>query len=165
MKKIISLLLCFVIIISVCSCADITDSETSAHEKEEFSINIPDMFEDKTEGTGYAALYVYSDVYVWAIKDAFSGLDGSVNWELDYYANTIHMVNEQNSPKPLYKENGLTLMEYTVFNESKNKTFTYLTSMYKGSDAFWMVQFVCEDKNFEEYKPSFIEWAESVKVK
>ena len=37
--------------------------------------------------------------------------------------------------------------------------------MYKANDDFYMVQFVCEDAEYESYKPKFIEWAKTVDVK
>ena len=164
MKKILSLFLCIATVISLCACTDILSSDKRIYSTEEFSINMPDGFEEKTD-IGYDAFYVKDDVYVWAIKDPFSAFDGSVEWTIGEYADLIYTSNSQHFPGQVYTEEGLTLMEYTVFNSSKNKTFTYLTSMYKGSDAFWTVQLVCEKDDFEEYKPYFIEWAKTIKVK
>ena len=105
-----------------------------------------------------------NDVYVWAIKDDFINLDGSSTWDTEDYAKRIYEVNDLKFPTPVTLTDGLYNIEYTVFNEMKNMTFTYLTVMYKGSDAFWMVQFACEDTKYEEYKPHFFEWAKTVKV-
>jgi hypothetical protein len=164
MKRFLAMALCLITVFSVCACGNLLTADAEKHEKEQFSISIPDIFEEKTD-TGYDAFYVYGDVFVWAIKDPFIGVDGSSEWDVAHYANTIYTLNMPNSPKPVTVEEGLTIMEYTVFNPSRNKTYTYLTSMYKGSDAFWMVQLVCLDKDFGEYRPKFIEWAKTVKVK
>ena len=164
MKKILSLILCIAMAVCLCACADILSSDKRKYSTEEFSIDIPDGFEEKTD-LGYDAFYVKDDVFVWAIKDPYSGVDGSVEWTIEEYAAVIHSANAEHSPTEVYKEGALTLMEYTVYNSSKSKTFTYLTSMHKGSDAFWIVQLVCEKDDFEEYKPHFIEWAKTIKVK
>jgi len=164
MKKITALILCIFTLFSLCSCVNILDAEKETHEYEKFSIEIPDVFKE-VEVEGYAAYFVRDNVYVWAIEDDFINLDGSSEWDISEYANRIHFVNEEKSPTPISVEEGLTFIEYTVLNESKKITFTYLTVMYKGSDAFWMVQFACDQNIYAEYKPHFISWAKTVKVK
>ena len=163
MKKIIALILCFTALLSLCSCKSILEADKEKREGEGFSIEIPDVFKE-VDVEGHAAYYVKDNVYVWAIKDDFINLDGSSEWETKDYANRIYEVNGLKFPTPVTVTEGLYNIEYTVFNEMKNMSFTYLTVRYKGSDAFWMVQFACEDKVYAEYKPHFFEWAKTVKV-
>lgn len=163
MKKIIALILCILLLCSVCACKGILESDISKREYGQFSIEIPDAFKE-VEVEGHAAYFVKDNVYVWAIKDDFINLDGSSEWTLEQYANRIYEVNDLRFPTPVTVTEGLYNIEYTVFNEMKNMSFTYFTVMYKGSDAFWMVQFACEDTKYAEYKPHFISWAKTVTV-
>ena len=163
MKKFIALILCILALISLCSCKDLLDSETGARDYDEFSIEIPEAFKEVAVD-GYAAYFVYDNVYVWAIKDSFANLDGSAVWEVADYAERIHYVNALKSPTPVTVTDGLYNIEYTVFNEMKNINFTYFTVMYKGSDAFWMVQFACDENEYAEYKPHFLAWAKTVTI-
>ncbi|MBQ8447718.1 MAG: hypothetical protein IJX27_02160 [Clostridia bacterium] len=163
MKKIISILLCLFALLSLASCKNVLDAETEKREYGEFSIEVPDVFEE-VEVEGYTAYFKKDNVYVWAIKDDFINLDGSSEWDVSNYADRIYEVNDLKFPTPVTVTDGLYNIEYTVFNEMKNMSFTYLTVMYKGSDAFWMVQFACEESEYKEYKPHFFEWAKTVKV-
>ena len=163
MKKIIAFILCALTLLSLCSCKDILEADVEKRGSGEFSIEIPEVFKS-VDVEGYAAYFVRDNVYVWAIKDAFINLDGSSEWDVRDYANRIYEVNDLKFPTPVTVTDGLYNIEYTVFNEQKNMSFTYLTVMYKGSDAFWMVQFACEDTKFAEYKPHFFEWAKTVNV-
>jgi hypothetical protein len=163
MRRILALILCIFVLASLCSCKSILDSETGEREYGEFSIEIPEVFEEVAV-EGYTAYFKKDNVYVWAIKDSFINLDGSSVWEVKDYAERIHYVNALKSPTPVTVTDGLYNIEYTVFNEMKNINFRYLTVMYKGSDAFWMVQFACDENEYEQYKPHFLAWAKTVKI-
>ena len=40
----------------------------------------------------------------------------------------------------------------------------YYSFVYKGEDAFWIVQFSCYSEDFQEMDPKIMNWAESVVV-
>ena len=160
MKKIIAFIFCFMLAFSACACTNILNADLKEYTAEDFSIMLPDEFEKEDK---YTVSFRKNDVFVWVIRDHFSNLDGSEEWSAADYADAIYKVNIGKSPS-MSENEGLHIMEYTVFNEHENKTYTYFTTMYKGSDSFWMVQFVCEDKEYETYKPHFTKWAKTVKV-
>jgi len=37
-------------------------------------------------------------------------------------------------------------------------------TVYRGSDAYWMVTFACETKNYAAAEAQFLKWADSVEV-
>ena len=43
-------------------------------------------------------------------------------------------------------------------------TYHYYTCMYKGSDAFWTIQFACNVNEIAQHKSDMIKWADSVRV-
>ena len=54
---------------------------------------------------------------------------------------------------------------YFVYEkEVSGKEFYCTAVVYKADDAFWLVNFACEDKNKEEYSEKFIDWASTVEV-
>lgn len=53
---------------------------------------------------------------------------------------------------------------FTYTNESNGRTYFYYAVVRKGSDAFWLCQFACLDKNTEKYTPKFTEWAKTIIV-
>ena len=57
-------------------------------------------------------------------------------------------------------EDGVTYLEYTA--ESDGDTFKYFAAVFKGSDAFWLVQFACDVEEYDGYKSYFISWAKTV---
>ncbi len=159
MKKLLAIILCLAALLSLSACG-----ETKTYKAGGFSVQLPRTFE-RTEKERYALHLNDGDVFVWTVKDDFSAEEGMEAWPLNEYVTTLYLLNELQNPEPVKEENGIIYFEYSAVNEKKNKTFTYLTTAYKASDAFYMVQFVCEDKEYETYKPLFMEWAKTVKVK
>ncbi len=159
MKKLLAIILCLAALLSLSACG-----ETKTYREGGFSIKLPKTLE-RAEKERYDLYLEDGDLFVWVIKDDFSAEDGMDTWALDMYLGTLGVLNEAYTPTPVTEENGIIYFEYNAFNEAKAKTFTYLTTAYKASDAFYMVQFVCEDNEYETYKPQFMEWAKTVKVR
>ena len=76
----------------------------------------------------------------------------------------MHESNSARNPDEVKTENGLTSMEYKFYNEQEKITYKYFTTMFKGDDSFWLVQFACNENLYEEFKPHFVDWAKTVDV-
>lgn len=59
-------------------------------------------------------------------------------------------------------EDGLVTISYQM--EANGKKYELLGSREKGKRRFWLVQFVCESDIFEESKPQFVEWAQTITI-
>ena len=53
--------------------------------------------------------------------------------------------------------------EFSYEKELSGKDYHYYARCYKNGNDFWLVQFACETKNIEEFKPKFDKWASSIK--
>ena len=52
--------------------------------------------------------------------------------------------------------------EYTRENEKLKGDYHYFAVLFKGEDAFWMVQFAVPEADITEYRPLFIDWAKTI---
>lgn len=60
-----------------------------------------------------------------------------------------------------------TVNDLVYFTYNKNvsgKDFFYLSVVEKGTDAFWLCQFACEQDNESKFTSQFIEWAKTITV-
>lgn len=161
MKKIISLFAVLVLLLSLSACS-------SAPKEKVFSKNGLEitLTTDFTENTmeGYTVCYDSSHAAIFALKEDFSLMEGLEDMTLNEYGELARESNSSRSPSSLSTADGITYFEYSFFNESENVTYRYYTTVHKGSDAFWMVQFVCPDSTYATQKPNFVTWAKSVTV-
>lgn len=158
MKKIIALFLSLALLLSFSSCFEATPKKFS---KEGITLTLSTAFRE-TAYEGYTVCYDSPEVAVFVLKEPFSLAEGFEDLTLEQYAELVHQNNASKSPAEIAVLDGITTMEYSFFNESKNTTFKYFATMFKGPDAFWLVQFACAEDNYEENKDSFLTWAKSV---
>lgn len=126
------------------------------------SITLPSGFYEKS----HISMTYYlesSDALFLAIKEDFSTLgtvyiDGSSS--VDDYAEVVIYQNSLSSE--VQHLSGLTCFTYT--KSVSGKSFFYLAVVKKGTDAFWLCQFVCEDSDKDEYQPKFLTWGQTIVV-
>ena len=171
MKKLLALLMAAVMLFALAGCAaeEITPPpalgllkmERASYIAAGMEIQLPTEFK-LLEGTGYTVCYEASTAAVFALRESFDLAEGVADLTLAEYADLVRVANSSKSPSEVKEEDGLLLIEYTYFVETQNADYVYLTTMFKTSDAFWMIQFTCQKENYEAYRPHFIEWAKSV---
>ena len=164
MKKILSVVLALTMLLSFASCfgsEKATEGESKKFTAEGMTITLTDSFK-KTEQEGYTVCYSAKDVLVVALKEEFTLQEGFENLSIIEYADLVYANNASKNPSDITSEDGLTIMEYTFFNEEYDQTYEYLSVMYKSSDAFWLVQFSCVEDDYDDNRDSFIKWAKSV---
>ena len=162
MKKIISFLAILVLVISLPACSSPAPQE-KVFSKSGLEITLTTDFTE-TSMAGYTFCYESSHVVIVALKEEFSLLEQSLDMTLNEYTELLRKANTSHSPSAVSTQNGIPCFEYTWFNETENKTFRYYTTAFKGSDAFWMVQFVCADSAYATQKDNFLTWAQSITV-
>lgn len=160
MKKTVSFVLLLTFIFALGGCA-VKDTKDKVFTKNEFSITLNEAYVE-SEYEGYYACYDSATVAVFVVKESFDIIEGFSEYTIDQYANLVMDSCKDKNPS-LRQKDGLSYIEYSFKNTELNKTYVYLTALYKSSDAFYMVQFTCEDKDYTEYKDYFLERAKTVK--
>lgn len=123
------------------------------------SISLPKTFEKISDG---------------GIENYYASEYAGVTWDSEDYANLRAYGYEPNN---LTLEEYLRLLEkegdevYKVctdkalpFATLRNGDFIYCIFPYRGSNAFWRVIFLCLPEDFTTMMPSFLEWAQTVRV-
>lgn len=142
----------------LCSCSLLPEKEKS-FTAEGMSITLTNRFR-KNDQDGFAVVYDSSKVAVFALKEAFTAQYGK-DTALEEYA---ELVIEANSMKDIEikTENGLTYFIYE--NEADGKSFSYLATVHKADDAFWLIQLATETENFADMQDTLMTYAKSIKL-
>ena len=168
MKKTVCVLLFMGVLISLfagCSFFAAKNGDAKEFSSDGLTLTLTDKF-SKAEIEGYTVCYDSLDVAVYALKESFevfenAGLD---NVTLDDYKGYVLDANSKYSPKGDNSFDGLTVLRYESYIEAEKTNFTYFVSLYKGTDAFWIVQFACKSSEYADYEQYFVKWAKSVRV-
>lgn len=113
---------------------------------------------------GYAACYGAHDAAVFITREPFSMAEGAEKLTLEEYGALVLQNNARAfgvTPR-LQQTDGLIWFDYDYKNPENGKNMNYFTVVYKGPDAFWMVQFVTETRKAEQYRAEFETYASSV---
>ena len=143
----------------LCSCGAAKEKEFS---KEGFTITLTDAFKEQEIATQTVA-YASSKVSVTALKEdlsAFKDNNMDTDITLKDYAELVIAANGLDSEAE--EKDGLVCFTYDKSLSGQN--FTYLATVFKGSDAFWLVQFGCENSQYDALKEDFVKYAKTVKV-
>ena len=158
MKKLLSLVLALVLMVALVSCGE---AQPKAFTSSGMTITLTTAFKENTQA-GYTVCYESSKVAVFILKESFSLQAGVENLTLDEYADLVRQSNASKSPTEIAKQDGFCTMEYNFLNESENQTYSYYCTMFKGTDAFWLVQFACKEGDYASCKDTFVDWAKTV---
>ena len=159
MKKILSLLLALTMLFALTSCMQANPKDFTC---EGMTITLTDRFKEANY-EGYTVCYESSDMMVIVLKESFSLQAGLSDMTLDEYANLVRQANASKSPSELTKHENYQSMEYSYLNEQENQTYTYFSTMFKGTDAFWLIQFASREEDYASCKETFMNFANSVK--
>lgn len=157
----------FVIVYGVISLGNGTISHLFSAKTQEFtkagmSITLTQDFHEQ-EVVSQTATYASSKYIVICLKEEFLALEqGNVpsDISLTEYAEAIIM-NNSIEAEVAGSENR---PEFVYSRQINGKEFSYLVTVFRGSDAYWTVSFACESKNFESSQKQFSAWADTVKV-
>jgi hypothetical protein len=53
---------------------------------------------------------------------------------------------------------------FTYSHQANGKEYSYLVTVYRGSDAYWVVSFACESGRYTASEAQFQKWADTVKL-
>ncbi len=129
------------------------------------TITLTDKFYEGSK-IAYTMYAESSDVLFVAQKESFENLQSigiDENSTLMQYARAVISSNTLLNITPQEdEENNLTYFDYE--KTSEGRTFHYYAVVAKGSDAFWLCQFICEARNTSSLKPTLVKYAKSITV-
>ncbi len=161
-RTIVALLLVLTLLASAgCGLRDPVTAKEKVFSSEGMKITLTEGFQE-TNIQGYTVCYDSSKIAVFALREAFTLLEGLENSPVEDYAQIVLEANKSRGADKVETVEGIPCIEYSYHNDSENKDYSYFTATFKASDAFWLVQFVCETANYEELRPTFIHWAKTV---
>ena len=132
--------------------------QTKKFEKDGFSILLTDKFTEEQSQMGFDAYFVADFCGVCVLKEEFTLEEGLAEKSLEEYTASVIANNGHTGITPQTK-GGLWFYERT-------NAGSYARSYcYKGSDAFWIVQFLCNPSDAQTLGDTFYLWAQSVEVK
>lgn len=108
---------------------------------------------------GYTACYSSGDTAVFVLREDFSAMEGFEELSLAEYGAMVLANNGLGGT--VAEEAGLTTFE-AVATDAAGTDFYYCCGLYKGVDAFWMVQITTAADNASEAEAQFRLWLESV---
>lgn len=162
MKKLFALLLASLMLVSLVACGG-EDSKEEVFTSNGMSITLDNSFKESSY-EGYTVCFESKTVAIFGLKESFTLLAGLENYTLAQYAELVHNANSSKTPSAITTVDGLTTFEYTFLNTENNVTYKYFTTMFKGDDAFWTIQFSCDAKDYDANKADFIKYAKSIDV-
>ena len=154
--SLVSLVLALLVVFTAC---DLFSSEKT-FSGNGYSITLDSSFVEKeyVSMTGY---YESQKLVATVLKEEFSLFEGYYIGSLEEYAELIIEANGLSDIK-VSKNNGIVFFEYEKTLNGKN--FKYYATVHKGSDAYWLVQFGCETKNYDSLKADMEKYASSFKA-
>ena len=124
------------------------------------TIALTDEFTE-VDVVNFTAAYESENVFVFALKEAFTLFDGFGDNTIEQYTDLVIESNSLDSVQTK-TDDGLTLFEYTYTLPETNDVYKYFAYTYKANDAFWLIQFAVLNESAEEYAQQITEWANSV---
>lgn len=147
-----------------CGCGAAAGAKPKDFSKAGMTITLTDDFQEK-EIVSQTATYYTDEYMVVALKEEFSlfqqaGLQTDIT--LEDYAGLIRQNNGiLSTSSAVSEEDGVTYFKYE--KEVNGKNISYMATVFKGSDAYWLIQFACETQYFEQSSAQFLKWAKTAK--
>lgn len=135
--------------------------EPKTFTESDFEITLTDKFRPSS-AENYTYSYASKDVAVLILKEGRTAFESVGIDSLTEYADAVQLANGHDAP--IQKDEGYLYYEYQYTNPNTGVTYHYITTMHKGAFNFWIVQFVIEEENTEEYRETVLEWARSVQA-
>lgn len=105
--------------------------------------------------------YVYESDYALVVfsKDPYDQIPTLQYYNLETYAEFLAQANEEEKWDTVKVDDFL----YTEYEETfDDETYTYLLTMHKTDNAFWLVEFATLKSNYKSLKDDFIDYAKSI---
>lgn len=124
------------------------------------------LTEEFTETTvsGYTACYSAGDTAVFLLRESFDAKEEFAELDLNGYGAMVLANNHMDQSVNLQTEDGLTVFGQVITDEETDTAYYYYCGLFKGKDAFWMVQITTLAEDAMEKIPQFRRWLGSVQL-
>lgn len=165
-KKMI-LLAVFMILLAVFSLGCEEKQKKDKDDLVEFSalgmtISLPEGTEE-TVLTGQTVTYSTENVIVTMMKIPFSKSTDLQDLSAEEFTEMTILSSNLPTGVKLTTEDGIPGFDFEQENPQMNDTYHHFVKIYKGGNAFLMVQFIVPVDQVEEYVDQFAIWAKSVR--
>lgn len=126
-------------------------------QKDGITLTLTDRFEEQESQMGFDAYYTSDFCGVMVLKEEFTLEEGLEDQSLSEYIESVIRNNGHTDIEPQSKE-GLT---YYI---KDSQGLRYYSFCYKGSDAFWIVQFGCYQSDLSLMEEQIFFWARAVEI-
>ena len=151
------LLLILAVLYSFSGCSE----NMHTFEKDGMSITLSDDFKEKQSNN--TACYESSNAVVLVKKEGFAAMsDAGLSPDISAAEYSELVAKSNGLDVSVTEENEIVYFEYNMDTDFGN--FKYFACVYKGSDAFWLIQFSCSADIYDDVKDEFFTFAQSVKV-
>lgn len=131
--------------------------EPKTFEAEGIKLTLTEKFIEEESELGFYAYYVSNFCGVVVLKEEFSLEEGLADRSLEEYTGNVIANNGHTGIEPQSKDD----LWFYVKDSGRTRSYSY---SYKGSDAFWIVQFLCMTSDVPILEDLFYLWADCVEV-
>ena len=131
--------------------------KTKTFEMDGLTLSLTDRFVETESELGYDGYFVADFGAVVVQKEAFAENEELAEYDLKEYVKRNMKANGVLFPRPKVKG------DYCYYENSRNTTKIY-SFTFKGTDAFWNVQYLCRRHDASMFEDLFFLWADCVEV-
>ena len=151
-KALVCLLLCCSLL---CGCT--MELDPIVVNEMDLTMTLPGYFEDMSENAtvdveGFFA-YQYSEIMITGLRDDYSVFEEIPT--LEEYATQLIANSSEMISSEVEIVDGLTTFTYRQLENSDS--YTCITAVFAGTEAFWMVTACCKTVNFKSAKDKLVE--------
>ncbi len=168
MKKILSMLLTFCLLLSLCGCTFLSDVAEMGEKEEPKTFEFDDVSIELT--TKYLRMDFISEDYEFVVGNTELSIFGTKveHDETDLQKLTVLEFAEyfrglmlSNNPTEISEIDGIPTMQYIATEDSKE--YTNVVKFYKSDDSFWMISFVILSEKYDDMSDDIRKFAKTVK--
>lgn len=131
--------------------------ESKTFEKDGIQLTLTDRFQEQESEVGFYAYYVSNFCGVTVLKEKFTLEEGLDERPLEEYITNVIANNGHTDIEPQNRDG----LWYYVKDVGTAGSYSY---SFKGSDAVWVVQFICMTSDAPKLEDMFFLWASSIVV-
>ena len=160
----ISLLTCAALLLTGCFSQvmiipdNSSTGQSKVFEKDGIKLTLTEKFAEEESQLGFYAYYVSDFCGVVVKKEDFSLEEGLADLSLETYVTDVIANNGYTDLKPQNRDG----LWFYVADKGETTVYSY---SFKGTDAFWIVQYLCMTSDAPELEDLIFLWASSVEVK
>ena len=118
----------------------------------------------ETTAPGYTACYSAGETAVFLLREEFAAMEGFAELSVAEYGAMVLESNGFDRNVTLEEADGLTTFARVISDPATGEDFFYYCGLYKGQDAFWLVQITTLAEGASDSIAQFRQWLGSVQV-